>query len=212
MKAIVKQSRTVRLCILLALGMLIAHTSFAQFRLGPSVGFNMSTTVEDGEVNDIIIGLRAGLTMDIGIAKWFSIVPEVNFSQMGYQLADEDYTQTLRLNYIQVPLNLVFKIGGAHTKFLVFTGAYGAYAIGGNMKNKPEGGDVTKKTLKELDLLGTKEGQINPLDIGINLGLGMEIKSIYFKLQYNAGLNNMSNNKDYPVTNAGFALSLGYLF
>ena len=126
---------------------LFAGTSFAQFRLGPAVGFNFATLMEKDVENDFVFGLRGGLTFDIGVAKFLSVVPEVNFSQMGWKYIgegqDEGITETGRLNYIQVHLNLVFKLKmGRNGKFLIFPGIYGAYAISGNLKVKSVGYDT----------------------------------------------------------------------
>jgi len=201
--------KTIKLSILLTLSVLFATSSYAQVRIGPSVGFNFASVYGDEENNDFILGLRAGLTFDLGIAKFFSIVPEVNFSQMGYKYVhkDEGVTETARFNYIQVPLNLVFKIKlDTNTRFLIFAGAYGAYAFGGNIKAKYDGGETETTKLS----FGTNQGEVNPLDIGLNLGLGLQVKKFYTKLQYNAGINNMSNNPQYTALNYGLALSLGF--
>jgi len=201
--------KTIKLSVLLALSVLFVASSYAQVRIGPSVGFNYSTLVEKDVDNDFIMGLRAGITLDLGIAKFFSIVPEVNFSQMGYKCVYKDAGQTeiARLNYIQVPLNLVFKIKlDTNTRFLLFTGAYGAYAIGGNIKIKIDGGGTEKSKAP----FGTNQGQINPLDIGLNLGLGLQVKKLYSKFQYNMGINSLSNNKEYAMLNGAISLSLGF--
>jgi hypothetical protein len=199
-----------QLSALLLICTLFATTSFGQVRLGPSVGFNYSTLLEDNVDNDFVIGLRAGLTVDLGIAKFFSVVPEVNFSQMGWKFLGEDQHQgqseTARLNYIEVPLNLVFKLGGKTARFLIFAGPYAAYAINGNIKMEYGEGNTEKSKAP----FGTNQGQINPLDIGLDFGVGAQIKSFFFKLQYNAGLNNMSNVKANPMTNGALAFSLGY--
>jgi hypothetical protein len=197
---------TKQLFALWAVTTLFATSSFGQVRLGPSAGFNYSSLMQESEDNDFILGLRAGLTVDLGIAKFFSIVPEVNFSQMGWKYIGGGATETARLNYIEVPLNLVFKIGGNNFRFLVFGGPYGAYAISGNLKMKYD--DSSTEKMKAP--FGTKSGQINPLDIGLDLGVGAQIKSFFFKLQLNVGLNNMSNIKTDPMTNGALALSLGY--
>ena len=209
MKTIQKQ------LVLLALCTLFAATSFGQVRIGPAVGFNYSTLMQDQDKvkveNDFTIGLRAGLTFDLGIAKFFSIVPEVNFSQMGWKCLGKDQfagqSETARLNYIEVPINLVIKLKlGKSTRFDLFAGAYGAYAISGNIKMNYGGGETNKIKVP----FGTNPGQANRLDIGMNLGIGLEVSRVFVKTQFIVGLNNMSSVEKESMTNGCFALTLGY--
>jgi hypothetical protein len=205
------KTKTIQRSMLLALTILFTQPSFAQFRLGPTAGFNFSTIIQNDVENDFVFGLRGGLTFDLGIAKFFSVVPEVLYSQLGWKYLGTDESdgidETGRLNYIQVPLNLVFKLKmGSNARFLIFTGAYGGYAIGGDIKLKKDGEVIQSGKIQ----FGTEPRQVNPLDIGLNLGLGVQIKSFFMKLQYNIGINNMSNIKQDPMTNAGLAFTLGY--
>jgi hypothetical protein len=198
--------KTLKISTLLALCLLFATTSFAQVRLGVTAGGNFSTLYQKDVENDLHVGLRGGLTLDLGIAKFFSIVPEVNFSQMGWKFTPKEgesgVTQTGRLNYVEVPLNLVFKLKmGANARFLLFAGAYGAYAISGNVKVDSQ---TTKMTF------GKNQGEVNPLEIGVDFGLGFQVKSFFMKLQYLGGVTSMSNTKNEDVSNTAFALSLGF--
>ena len=205
--------RTIKISVLLALSMLFVTSSFGKVRIGPSVGFNYSSLVQSGVDNDFKFGLKAGVTFDLGIAKFFSVVPEVNFSQMGWKYLGEGehkgQSETATLNYIQVPLNLVFKLKlGGNTRFLLFLGGYGAYAVSGNIKMDYGEGNTEKSKAP----LGTNQGQINPLDIGLDAGLGFQVNKVSFKLQYNAGINSLNNTKTDAMLNCGFAMSLGFFF
>jgi hypothetical protein len=198
--------------MLFALSVFITSTSLAQMniRLGATAGGNFASVVKDEEVLDLKAGFRGGMVADFGLHKNFSIVPELLFSQKGWKtLKDDDnpgFGQTVTINYLELPVNLVVKFKVApETRIILFPAFYAGYALSGKIKQKDEGGTTSMKPP-----FGKGEDEMNPLDMGLNLGLGLEIKSVFFRFQVHAGLKNLSNDKSETVNNTAVSLNLGY--
>jgi hypothetical protein len=204
------------LLLLFAFSILFTQTSFAQMkiRLGATAGANFATLYEKDTDYDLKTGFRGGLVADFGLHKAFSIVPEVLFSQKGWKYIGKDayegYSQTATVNYVEVPVSLVLKLNFSRsTRVTLFPAFYAAYAITGNAKEVQK--DVSTSTGKIN--FGKGADEMNPLDMGLNLGLGLEVKSVFFRFQLHGGLKNLNNGgKEYTSQNSAVSLSLGYFF
>ncbi|WP_183565321.1 porin family protein [Mucilaginibacter sp. SP1R1] len=86
---------------------------FYQIKAGLTAGMNISNTVDAYDPrfsSSSIVGLNAGLTLEVPLAYPISFAPELLFSQKGYS-ANTDYGKfTQRTNYIDVPLLLKFRL------------------------------------------------------------------------------------------------------
>jgi|GEM_PF-4441875 len=206
-------NRKFSVILLFAAAVLFSPSTFGQMkiRVGATAGLNVASLYQKGMEFDIKSGFRGGAVVDIGLAKIFSVVPEVLFSQRGWKLVGKDdmegMKQTASVNYVEVPVNLTLKIPvAADTKITLFPGFYAAYALSGKVKN--EAGGVSETTKVPL---GKGIDDMNPLDMGLNLGLGLEIKSVFFRFQLHSGFKNLDNDKeDNAILNSAFSLSLGY--
>ena len=190
------------------LSILCVSASFAQVRLGVTAGLNASKTVgsEDDESTDFKAGFQAGVVADFGITENFSIIPELLFSQRGAKYEGISAT----LNYLQLPINAAYKFDvGYGSKLFIFAGPYLGYGISTKVSSKSEGISIS---LDDFLKFGSKEEEIKPLDFGVNVGLGYQYDKIFFKLQYNHGLSNMSNVDDYSSKNMNVAVTVGYFF
>ena len=198
--------------MLLTLSILFMDVALGQMkvRLGATAGFNFASITSGEEMLDLKAGIRTGAVADFGFGKMFSLSPELLFCQMGWvDNGFEGETRKATINCVQMPVNLKVKIKLVGDSRLVFIpGVYGSYALSGKAKTVFDDGDKTSNKI----LLGTKDGYYNPLDIGINLGMGAEIKSIMFNLQFHIGMKNISNNRSYEITNAALSLNVGYFF
>jgi hypothetical protein len=209
--------------ILLLLAAMFAQTAFGQMkvRLGATAGANFATISERAagatkySTWDVVPGLRGGAVVDFGFSKFFSVVPEVVFSQKGWKsLKDKNipgFDQTATINYVEMPIDLVLKLKvGRDVRITLFPGFYAAYALSGKIKTTTEGFGTSTETIP----LGTGVDDMNPLDMGFVFGLGLEVKSLFFRFQGLGGLKNMNNDKadKTEITNTAFSLNLGYYF
>jgi len=207
---------------ILVLSIIFTGTSFAQVKLGLTAGLNIST-LSMSEKNEVdwgyLAGFQGGLLIDCGITNNFSIIPELLISQRGAFLWVEEVDNSdnyiknyFTINYLQVPLNLTYKIKlGKSAKFLLFAGPYVGYALSASTETEISYNGL-KESEKEKVEIGPDEDQLKALDYGVNIGTGVQFGKIFLKVQYNLGLNNL-NNYDVPTTkNVNVGLTLGYYF
>ena len=199
------------------LTILCVSATFAQMRFGATAGLNTSNFAGDIEDSKFKAGLQAGIVMDLAINQSFSIVPELLFSQRGSKYdglnllgVKANFSETL--NYLQLPVNAAYKFDvGYGSKVFVFAGPYLGYAISGKTKMDVSAGDKDHNRSESIDF-GSKAGETNPFDFGLNIGVGYQYQKIFFKLQYNHGLTNLSNSDNFKQTNTNIGVSAGYFF
>jgi hypothetical protein len=176
--------------------------------------------------NDMIIGFHAGVNVLIPIAPEFYFQPGLLFSTKGAKNVSEvlgtTFTTTIKLSYVELPLNLVYRGALSNGFVLVGFGPYIGYGIGG--KRTIEGGPVTvENDIVFQSVVETDDEPTTPylkaFDAGANVFAGYEMASgIFVQLNAQLGLLNI-NPEDKRITddkssikNTGFGLSLGYRF
>jgi len=204
------------------LTILFVSANYAQVKVGVTAGLNASSFVQSGADNKHKAGFQAGLVADFGITENFSIVPELLFSQRGgkhkaLNAMDEQgmpaiASESLRINYLQLPVNLAYKFDvGDGSKLFVFAGPYFGYGLSGRGKIETKTADAKVNVSGKVEF-GSKEDELKRFDLGINAGIGYQFDNVYFKLQYNPGLTNLSNEKKISMKNTNISLSAGYYF
>lgn len=183
------------------LSVLFVGASYAQPKIGITAGLNVSNLIESGTYsasNNFKAGFQAGVVADFGITENFSIMPELLFAQRGCKYKDADLNSTL--NYLQLPVNAAYKFDvGYGSKLFIFAGPYIGYAVSGK---------VGSADIK----FGSADDEMKAFDFGLNVGVGYEYEKVFFKLQYNPGLINMSHYTDPSIRNTNIAVSVGYYF
>jgi hypothetical protein len=197
------------------LSILLVSASFAQVNIGITGGLNLSNMNDNGEYaneKSVKPGFQAGLIANFGINDNFSITPELLFSQRGYKYKAysflEDKTQTksasLTVNYFQLPVNATYKFDlGSSSKLFVFAGPYVGYGLCGRMKVGHEKAKIS---------FGSKDEDMKRFDFGLNAGIGYQYENLFLKFQYDPGLFNLSNDKDFKIKNTNFSITAGYYF
>ncbi len=180
----------------------------------------------DKLTNDMILGYHAGLNMQIPIAPQFYFQPGLLFSTKGakntYSILGTEVTRTIKLSYIELPLNLVYKGAIGNGFVMLGFGPYVGYAIGGKVVT--EGGSVTidnkivfKGTIEQDD--DESHATFKALDLGGNIFAGFEMSNgLFLQLDTQLGMvkinpeNNGNSDDKTAVKNTGFGLSLGIRF
>ncbi|HEY4195461.1 MAG TPA: porin family protein [Mucilaginibacter sp.] len=194
------------------------NISFAQsFNIGIKAGLNLSNQSinPSGSVETKnLTGFHAGIIADIGL-KDFSIQPGIFLTTKGEvtpqnlkQITGEDqgtYNAKEVLNYIEVPINLLYKIKvSPMVKIYIGGGPYLAYGISGH---GTEAGAFPTYTV-HFD----NDGYKNP-DYGVNFVAGAELlKKVIFDANYGLGLGNLSRVDGLSIRNRVIGVSVGYLF
>jgi hypothetical protein len=164
--------------------------------------------------NSLTTGFHAGVNAEIPVGSGFYLQPGALYSMKG---AEYEGGTKVKLSYIEVPVNFVYKpILGSGNMLLGF-GPYVGFGINGKIK-APNG------TETDLDF-GSDLNAANPatyfksFDAGGNLLAGYEFANkLSFQLNAQLGLvkinkeNETITNDKTSWKNTGFGLSLGYRF
>jgi len=209
--------------ILLLFFILFTVKAYSQkISYGISAGLNYTNLPGNGTLNHsssdkYLIGFRVGGLMDIGY-KTFSIQPGILFTTTGGQGKVyfingnnnvTDYVNNkIVLNYIEIPINFLYRIKTSSGKLFVGGGPYVGIGISGKISY------ATNKSFGTTDNLsfGGDYSNIKMPDLGINVLEGYQLNSgIAISAGYSLGLRNIyntgANNK-----NKGFNFSVDYFF
>lgn len=193
--------------MVLLLSLLVGGSTLFAQGLGLRAGVNFQNLTGDGALDEAKMAPRfnIGLDYEIAVAPDFYFAPGLLFATKGskYEILGEDIQ--IGLNYLEVPLNLVYKPVLGDGNLIVAFGPYVGYGLGG--KAKSDGGDVDIEMGSDEE-----EDDFKALDMGANLSFGYMFGA-GLSLQFNTqlGLVNISHGDD-AVKNTGFGLSLGYRF
>jgi hypothetical protein len=193
-------------------------------------GVNFSSQVGDIKNTSLKSGLQIGVMTDFKIMENISFQPGIVLSSKGvvseysteYQGANVDTKTTIKLNYLEIPMNFSYGINLEKGKFSIIAGAYTALGIGGRYLNEYDG--IRINSSEELhieyvtDQTKVQEGYpITPLDVGLNYGLGYKVGFINFQIIHGLGLTNIlppvdGDEAPNRVTNSSFQLSMTFWF
>jgi hypothetical protein len=182
--------------------------SQAQFKLGVKAGINDNNqrlNVSEGSVysGDRLKGFHAGLVGDIDLGRNFYLQPQLLFTRKGAEhLSSTGASATkVRLNYVEMPVNLVCKFGLPFGKIVVGTGATYSYAIGGKAIQQ---GTATK--------LFSEGSAWNRQDLSLNFTAGLEFNNgLFISANSQKGLLDIYKAGNTSVKNKSMSLSVGYL-
>ena len=230
--------------ILLANG-LIVNRAQAQisFSFGPRLGGNLSTatfnaleqsTGSSGTLTTSrtpLLGVQVGLAASFGKGPWM-VQPALIFSQKGVRqkatatdsFASETFTVTLdatsRVNFLELPVNVVYAFGADGQGFQVFAGPYLAMGVGGNAEISEKLTSSNTASLFNGEASGSKgyafgntfaepnynnsatdydfDARVRRFDAGANFGVGYRTGPFQVQLSYAFGLLNAQ--PDYPAS------------
>ena len=192
--------------------------SFAQIKFGVKGGLNYANMLDKTNTRTYSadykakIGFNMGVTAEYSISEKFAIEPGLLFSTKGTKDKSTGTKTSLNLNYLEIPINAIYKIElSSSSKILINAGPYFGYAISGKMKASEPVLGVNEDSKEQKVVIGT---DIKPLDFGLNIGAGVEIKDITVSLQYGYGLANLTlhSENDAKLKNRVLGISIGYKF
>jgi hypothetical protein len=185
--------------------------------------FNGKDSQGDKLKNDMIVGFNTGVNVELPIAPDFFLQPGLLFSVKGTKNTEGSTTGKLTVDYIELPVNFLFKPVLGNGRLLLGFGPYIAYALAGKVKLSDSGTEVEQKIKFENNLSNSQmvdnEYYLRPFDAGANLLAGYEFGSgISFQLNVQLGL--LKTNPGYEgdsedkasAKNTGFGISAGYRF
>jgi hypothetical protein len=189
-----------KLVLLVSLMALFAFSSTAQ-KWGVKAGANFSTLAIDDDNFDPTYkaGMHIGVVSEFGISDKLFFEPGLFFSQKGTSY-DVDGDYDMRMNYLDIPLNLKYKMGN----FFLQGGA----VVGIGLNGTQQTGEFGEEDIE----FGTGDDENKRLDLGPTLGLGMQLKNFQISANYSVGLRNLANVDDISVKNRVLSFSVGYYF
>jgi len=216
-----------------SLFILALSVTFASAQDSPKTSFaiigganlqNMTGKAYNGDKlnNDMLLGYHIGFNAQIPIAQQFYFQPGLLYSTKGSKTKSELSNSTTSINYLEMPLNIVYKAACSNGSFMVGVGPYVAYGLKGKVKTT--GDAVTVET--NIEFKNTIE-LTDPLDVpfykgfdaGANAFAGYEMANgVFCQLNMQLGLLKINSEySEYPddktsVKNTGFGLSTGYRF
>lgn len=184
------------------------ETSKKSFGILGGVNFqNLNGKLSSGDKldNDMLLGFHGGVNVQIPIAPEFYFQPGLMFAVKGAKntttILGSEITDEIKLNYIEMPLNLVYKGALGNGFILLGFGPYVAYGISG------------KQVIQGNSLSYEKGVDYNAFDAGGNIFFGYEMASgIFLQLDTQFGMLDIDPDDNRTAKNTGFGLSLGYRF
>jgi hypothetical protein len=192
-------------CLMFAVGSLQAQTKF-----GIKGGLNMSTmtfkmmgiTVDPKS----LMGFHFGAIAEMPLSGNLFVQPGIFYSSKGSKF--EVGTEKFQANptFIDIPINLLYKLDLGSARLVVNAGPYLAYGISGDQ----DFSTGTKEAIKwgsnaETDMM-------KPMDYGLNFGAGVELSSIIISVNYGLGLSNLSPESSVTFKNKVIGISVAYMF
>lgn len=200
----------------------LVSTLHAQFKFGVQGGLNISKMQYSMQMisrtDNFRLGPNAGIMvgMDLGESK-LSLLQEFSYSTKGLLyngLQDQaqvavGVTGNIYINYLEMPLNLLYYSGLGKGHFFFGGGPYVAVGLNGMSKVI-----YNEKEVEELDIaFGKEPATIKKTDYGVQGLIGYKLGyGSYIKLFYSHGLANLSNVPRENISNRNFGVSFGYFF
>jgi outer membrane protein OmpA-like peptidoglycan-associated protein len=205
--------------LLLAIIIFLSIASHAQFRIAIVAGGHQSSVKEDNNLSnwDSIknnysgrVGFHFGFIADLPLnpSSHFSFQPGVIYHNKGRKFAQRFDTTTSAItsktssqyvNYIDIPLNLVYKFG-KKAKFIIGGGPYGSFFYTGREASKTTTLVGATETENEDLPVGKNAGQYRILNYGINGLAGFESGRFFVTANYSLGLNDFYESTTYTGT------------
>ncbi|MCK9452342.1 MAG: PorT family protein [Bacteroidales bacterium] len=158
-------------------------------------GVNLaSLSVDNNNDKNLKVGLHAGFFAKFPITSALAIQPELLYSAKGIKLNyDEsnfaDGSSKFNLNYIDIPVKLVFNLSD---DFSFHLGPYFSFLLNANVVTDAEVLDFWD--IDSVDDLDTD--RFNTFDYGFVGGLEFNLKPVVLGFSYNLGLNQVAKDKD----------------
>lgn len=182
-----KQSRLLSLFVVIAvLTAAFANDANAQMRAGVKGGLNVSNLyLDDVDDENARYGFNVGVYGQVFSTDVFAIQPELLFSTKGTRAEYGgliDQTVKFNLNYLDLPVLAVFKLGDAAE---IHAGPYVSYLLGSNISYSGDLGNGSD----EID-----RDHLRPFDFGLAAGFGMNFGPMQVGARYNLGLTEIADS------------------
>jgi hypothetical protein len=217
------------------------------FSIGPKVGYSLSTAsfhVSDypdyfSTYSSYRSGVEAGVLAQVSFRDHWAVQPALFYARKAQRFGTSSYYQpnnygsyqeyTLGLNYLLLPVNLLYSQRAGGQGGQVFLGPYVGWLLGGTYRvrynegpGQPKvGGPAYDGKVEAGDTYTTgSRYAIRSLDAGLQAGVGYGFEALQLQASFSLGLRNIGaayaptapHDYEAPVIhNRGFQLSASYL-
>ncbi|SHE50429.1 porin family protein [Dysgonomonas macrotermitis] len=223
------------ICFIVSVISLQAQTE-SKFSYGIKAGFNLSSAGGDFSDSSLRSGYHFGVTMDYDLSKGFFLRSGLDFTSKGAEIDNSwDYsyidgsagwsTDRYTLNYLQLPLQLGFRLPVFNNKLnlVASAGMYFAYGVYAREKYDETYASGYYTYIDECTILidypivyeGFDEIGMRRFDCGFTGGLGVEFSRYSLSINYEGGILNTMKELDGSNPswkNRSWAFSFGYKF
>ena len=203
----------------------VGSIASAQVKISGQAGLNSSSvSTDDTDVAELLgskLGFSIGAQIEKDINDKLYFTAGANYSSKGYsvELTTDipgffkiESTGTSSLNYLEIPVNLGYRIGDRVT---LQAGPYIGFLAGvSNYVKTTELDYTTGVTTTAEDTDNDKTG-ISSTDFGLNLGAGINLsESMAIKLNYGFGMADLNddNTATYYLKNNVTSVGIAYTF
>ena len=204
--------------------------SFAQAQIAFGVRAGVSYT-GNGQYGGIFdddktfpkIGFHIGGVAEFELSNALSIQPGLLLATQGDKVvkkatvgslfggnASASIKNKVNMTYIQIPVNVQYKITSGMGDLLIHLGPYFGYAISGKIKNESTLNGKTEKETKDITFGDGYD--YKPLDFGLGTGISLGSENYRARIEFNHSLTNISNVSTFTARNWSFVVGMTYLF
>jgi len=182
-------SKAIRLSFIFAIAAFVslnADDANAQMRAGIKGGLNVSNLyLDDVDDENARYGFNVGVYGQVFSTETFAIQPELLYSTKGAKAEYGgliDQTVKFNLNYLDLPVLAVFKLGDAAE---IHVGPYVSYLLHSNVSTSGDLGSASD----DID-----RDELHAFDFGLVGGLGLNFGPMQVGARYNLGLTKIANS------------------
>jgi hypothetical protein len=212
--------------ILFCLGLFgISSLGNAQLNITGQAGLNYaSISTDDSDVSELF-GTKLGYFIGAQVSKDLNdklyFTAGANFSSKGYSseivvdipgFYKSEFTGTTSLNYLEIPLNIGYKIGDRVT---IQAGPYLGLLMGVSNYSKVTETDYIFGETTVVEETDNDKTGISGSDFGLNVGFGFNLsESLAIKVNYGLGLADLNDDASstYSINNNVSSIGVAYTF
>lgn len=199
----------------IVLSVFLFTTAKSQIYVQGGVNLSNITTNQQGQIqkNSSLTSFNAGILDRIDLKGSLYFETGLLFNGKGSKsrinISSEDsYTATFNPFYLEVPADLVLRLSfPKKSKLFVDAGPYIAMGIAGQTKSEGNVGGVDIKYSTDINFSNPKSNDdglaysdLKRFDYGINLGAGLDFRTVLFKVDYGMGLSQVNATQIDPVS------------
>lgn len=204
-----------------------------KFKFGVRYGLNLSnpftTKLVDSKSLKMVTSYHIGGFVAYNLSNAFCLESGLLFSGKGAKLVEAKTdgsfwsSSTISPLYLEMPINALNTFDLGRAKLCLFTGLYIGVGISGKIKSisvKDKNGVYAESIFglvnesMDISFGTTVESHLKPIDVGMNIGAGLEIKNFLVRAQYSSGFYALGLKRMGAESSRSSVLgiSTGYMF